>query len=134
VTITILALWIALMFILDVLILLNALQRIFVPFHLAAQLDNALTLQRTVMTEISVPLIPAIFALELACTLQLRALVVLEMLELAILKQLNVKSEKHVATTVIALLMEILLAFLFVLQSDAPISFAWLHKKYFFLL
>jgi len=66
------------------------------------------------------PLMPAIFALELALTPQSLVLVVLVPSELAILKQLFVKSEKLVLTTVIAHLMEILLTLLYALRLDVP--------------
>jgi hypothetical protein len=86
------------------------LQNVSLLMHvpsLPAVTEFVITLQRTAMILTHAPSILAIFALELALILQLCALVVLETLELATLKPLSAKSEKHVLTTANAHLMEI---------------------------
>jgi len=83
----------------------NALLQMDVPLPLAPT-DNALALQRIVMTATLAPSTLAIFALELASTLLSLALAVLETSELATLKLLSVKSENLALTTVTAQLTE----------------------------
>jgi len=86
-------------------ILQNALLQMHVP-QLLALTDNALPLQRIVMTEMFAPSTLAILDPEPVSTPQSLAHAVPETLELAILQLQSVKSENLVLTTVIAQLME----------------------------
>jgi len=106
---------------LAVLTLLFALLLTHVPLLLAL-MEFVTMLQRTAMTATLAPSTLAIFALELASTLQSLVLAVLVTSELAILKPLSAKSDKHVPTTVTVLLMEIQLIFLSVTQQLDVIS------------
>jgi len=101
---------------LAVLTLQNALLLMHVPL-LLAPLEFVTMLQRTVMTATLAPSTLAIFAQEHVSTLQSLALAVLVTSELAILKPLSAKSEKHAPMTVTVLLMEIQLTLLSVTQQ-----------------
>jgi len=98
---------------LAVLTLQNALLLMHVPLLLAL-VEFVTVLQRIVMTATLAPSTLAIFALELASTLLSLALAVLVTSELATLKPLSAKAERHVPTTVTGLLMEIQLTLQFV--------------------
>jgi len=101
--------------------LLNVLLLMHVPSQLVMQ-EHVKILQRIVMMEMYVPLILAIFALDLASTLQSLALVELETLELATLKLQNVSSEKHVLITATVMGTETQLTFhTVILESDVTI-------------